>query len=340
MAGKSLSEVLIAGLTMHITEDEKEAASRPPYPTPVNQLPLRDVVLHELHTRLPPQGDGPLVMCRILGYLQPYRVEVDLLSDERGCFSFSDAACALLAIGSLTENDVEELLPHLPSYSGFQRQLIRNYLAADNFDRALVEADRIPDDQSWTGYREIAAKLAKRADTQGFFALWKHYAAGKDRDWMEDLKASLVRNVARQQGWKAAITLTSHKRLGAKFVGDAFAGLPEMTDVDQLYRLFNDEAAGILSETMELSLLASAVRASTPTNPDQNHPLLDHIVDRIMAVDSNDKAITYWRDDELFYLWPAYGEKATLDRVRKSVRSRNYKRELTALPRDIQPRQG
>lgn len=42
-----------------------------------------------------------------------------------------------------------------------------------------------------------------------------------------------------------------------------------------------------------------------------------------------------WRDAELFDLWPAYGEQATLDRVRKAGRMPNYRRELMVLARDI-----
>jgi len=42
-----------------------------------------------------------------------------------------------------------------------------------------------------------------------------------------------------------------------------------------------------------------------------------------------------WRDGELFGLWPAFGEQATLDRVRAAVRTPQYRRELKVLARDL-----
>jgi hypothetical protein len=59
------------------------------------------------------------------------------------------------------------------------------------------------------------------------------------------------------------------------------------------------------------------------------------IVDRIIAVDlATDKATMRWRDAELFALWPAYGEQATLDRVRAAARTPRYRRDLMVLARD------
>jgi hypothetical protein len=68
--------------------------------------------------------------------------------------------------------------------------------------------------------------------------------------------------------------------------------------------------------------------------PARNHPYLNDLVDRIIAVDpSTDRAAMRTRDWLLFSLWPAMGEKATLDRVRKAIRTPQYKRELKLLPR-------
>ncbi|MFE3190846.1 hypothetical protein ACFXHA_17680 [Nocardia sp. NPDC059240] len=41
---------------------------------------------------------------------------------------------------------------------------------------------------------------------------------------------------------------------------------------------------------------------------------------------------------ELFALWLAIGEHKTLDRIRKAIRTPSYRRDLTVLPRDLQPR--
>jgi hypothetical protein len=47
-----------------------------------------------------------------------------------------------------------------------------------------------------------------------------------------------------------------------------------------------------------------------------------------------------WRDADLFVLWPAYGEQATRDRVRATVRTPRYRRELTVLARNLHSKTG
>lgn len=75
---------------------------------------------------------------------------------------------------------------------------------------------------------------------------------------------------------------------------------------------------------------------ATGKDPERNHPALDGIVDRIIAVDpGTDRATMRARDGLLFHLWPAMGEQATLDRVRKAVRTPTIRRELTTLPRNL-----
>jgi hypothetical protein len=179
--------------------------------------------------------------------------------------------------------------------------------------------------------------LADRGDAGGFFAGWKRYSAAKDRHGMAELKTRLITGVAHAEGWQAALAVTRDKRIGPRFAKHAFSAFA--ADVDGLQRVFTGEATGVLSEMDELSVLARAVQDATGKDPERNHPLLDEIVDRIIAVErTTDGATMRMRDWLLFSLWPAIGEQATLDRLRKAVRTPQHRRDLTVLPRDLTAR--
>jgi hypothetical protein len=330
----SLLDIVIHGLTAHVTDIEREAASMPPYPIPAAQRAPRDRLLHELETRLLSQGDGPLTVTRIQGRPVSYRSEVASLGRRPGYFDFADAACALLAVGALDDTDVEMLAEFLPAYCGMGRQLVLNRLATDDLAEARTAAEQLADGLSWIGYRDIGAMLADRGDTEEFFTDWKRYAAGRDRTGMAEIRKRLVIGVARKEGWQAALAITRDKRVGPGFAKFAFYAFPA-EDVEGLQGLLAGAAAGVLTEMDELSLLARAVRAASGDDPERNHPLLDEIVDRIIAVDPTvDKATMRWRDLELYLLWPAFGEQVTLDRVRSAVRTPRFRWDLTTLARD------
>src|SRR5690349_20357007 len=97
----TLVDLLIEGLTATVSGKEDGASTSLPYPMPGALVTPREIVLRELEACLPPDGDGPMTVTRVLGSVRPYRVEVRLLR-HRGEFEFTDAACALLAIGALT----------------------------------------------------------------------------------------------------------------------------------------------------------------------------------------------------------------------------------------------
>ncbi|RZS43575.1 hypothetical protein EV193_102555 [Herbihabitans rhizosphaerae] len=314
---RSLAEVIVKGLTAPVTETE------------------RDRLLRELESRLPTDGDGPLTVTRIHGTPVAYRGVVRSLG-KPDRFDFGDATCALLAVGALDDTDVDALIEHVPSYCGVRRQQVLNRLAAGDLAGARAAADLIADGRSWVGYRDIGTVLAERGDVDEFFGDWKRYVAGKDRDGMVVLKKKLITAVARDEGWQAALAVTKDKRVGSAFAKFAFAGFPAVGDVAGLRRVFAGDATGVLSEIDQLSMLAQTVRAASGHNPDRDHPLLDEIVNRIIAVDpTTDKATMRWRDAELFALWPAFGERSTLDRVRAAIRTPRYRRELTKLPREF-----
>lgn len=324
-----MRELLVEGLTAPVTEAEREAASRPPYPVPAARIAPRDGVLHLLAAHLPAVGDGPLTVTRVRGTPVSYRAQVTSLG-RPGRFDFADAACALLAVGALADADVEALAGLLPSYCGIRRQQVLNRLAAGELAEARAVAGRIEHDRS-VAYRDIGAWLADRGDAAGFFSDWKRYEAGRDRHGMAGLRRRLVVGVAAHEGWRAALAVAGDKRIGPAYARHAFESWP-VADLDGLRRA----VTGVLSELDELSVLATAVRLASGHNPERDHPLLGEIVDRIIAVDpATDRATMRWRDAELFGLWPAYGEQATLDRVRAAVRTPSYRRELRVLARDL-----
>lgn len=323
-------DLVASGLTAPVTEAERDAAARPPYPVPTARIAPRAGVLRLLADHLPVDGDGPLTVTRVKGTPVSYRAEVRRLG-RPGPFDFADAACALFAVGALDDADVEALAGFLPAYSGVRRQQVLNRLATGDLAEARAAAGRIADGLEWVGYRDIGAWLADRGDTGEFFTDWKRYAAGQDRQGITELKRRLVVGVAGKDGWSAGLAVTADRRIGPAFARFAFEAYP-VDDVEGL----RGAVAGVLSERDELTVLARAVRQASGHNPARDHPLLGEIVDRIIAVDpTTDKATMRWRDDELFGLWPAYGERATLDRVRAAVRTPRYRRELTVLARDL-----
>ncbi|GAA3453606.1 hypothetical protein [Dactylosporangium matsuzakiense] len=327
----SLVDALIQGLTAPVSEAQRAAYASPPYPTPPTLVAPRASVLGELEARLPADGDGPMTVTRVLGPVQPYRLQVRSLR-RPGPFRFADAACALLAVGAVTDDGAETLRPHLPPSCGIGRQQVLNRLAADDITGASAAADRIEGGTGWKGHRDIAAALADRGDAAGFFAGWKRCAPAKDRHGLADLKRRLVEGVARASGWEAALALTADKRLGPAFAMHAFTAFG--ADVDGLRRVL--AGVGALPELDQLTLLAEAVRQAAGKDPASDHPYLPELVDRIIAVDpATDRAIVRTRDWLLFSLWPAMGEQATLERARKAIRTPQYKRELHRLPRDV-----
>jgi hypothetical protein len=329
----TLMEAVVQGLTAPVTTAEFEEAVKPPYRVPAALVASRERLISELVARLPATGDGPLTVRRILETPpQPYRDVVHLLCIP-GNFEFADAACALVAVSALDSPDVEALMPLLESWCGIRRQQVLNCLAVGDFGGAREAADRILDDMAWAGHRDIAAVLADRGDAVGFFAGWKRYSAGQYRYRMVELKTKLVGGVAHADGWQAALAVARDQRIGPKFAKYAFSAFA--ADVEGLCRVFAGEAAGVLSELDELTMLAQALQDATGTHPERNHPLLDEIVDRIIAVDpTTDKATMRTRDGLLFSLWPAIGEQTTLDRVRKAVRTPRFRSELMTLSHD------
>ncbi|MEV0437136.1 hypothetical protein [Nocardia sp. NPDC050413] len=80
------------------------------------------------------------------------------------------------------------------------------------------------------------------------------------------------------------------------------SGFLDAADVIGLWEVLNGAAEGLLRELDEPALLAATIREATPHNPERNHPLLDTVVDRLIAIDPTAKTIMRGRDSELFGL--------------------------------------
>lgn len=74
-----MRHLLVAGLTAPVTEAERDAANRPPYPVPAARIAPRDGILRRLEAYLPADGDGPLTVTRVKGTPITYRSEVHQL---------------------------------------------------------------------------------------------------------------------------------------------------------------------------------------------------------------------------------------------------------------------
>jgi len=330
-------DLVLAGLTAPSTDAEREASRRPPYPLPAALQGIRDALLRELESRLPPEGgDGPLTVTRTMAPPRDYRSTVQDLRLPH--FEVADAACALVAVGALSDADVEKLVDDLPASCGIRRQQVFNHSLDGDITGAREAAEKMGESR-WVGYQDIARVAADRGDADLFFAHWKDYEAGRHRQSMPELKERLVSAVARRDGWQAGLALTKDKRIGPSFGYWAFVPFLDGGDVPGLWNVLVGDAQGVLPELEELSLLTRSVVAASDPDPITDHPMLGAVVDRLIAVDPTvDKATMRWRDGLLSELWPGIGEKATLDRVRKAVRAPSLRRELTNLARDVRPR--
>ncbi|MBF6343121.1 hypothetical protein IU409_06295 [Nocardia cyriacigeorgica] len=281
----SLVDLLIAGLTA---------------PNAVADEPLRQRILRELEDRLPAEGDGPPTVTRALGPIESYRDTVRALGRApSGRFEYEDAICALIAVGAVPADEADDLAPFLPAWSGFRRQLVLNSIAAGDLDGTRSLAAGLDDEHRWRAYRDIGAELAARGDAPGFFAEWRNYAIARDRDDLAEL-AKLLVVAGREEGAPGA---------GADVV-------------EGLQRVLHRDAAGLVPELDQLILLSAVIRSVSEPEPQHNHPLLDDVVDRLVAIGaSSGPAVAARRDALLAYLWPAIGDHATRDRVRDAIRT-------------------
>ncbi len=334
-ATPSLTSILAMALTFIPTDAEQEAASNPPYLLPASLRTSRERIAVELDDRTVEPLAGTPVVTRVLARARSVPEATRLLLGDDD-IDFSDAVCVLLAAGALTIDDARTLVPLVPGPrpTGLQRQIVVSCLTAGNLHQAHLEAEALGP-EAWIGSRDIARWHARRAESRQALDLWPKLASGKERHDMQRLRLDLVHNVARVRGWRAALELTSDRRVGHSFRTDALIGVAESGDVELLTAILADKAAADLSELERLRLLVTAVVADSPRSPQLDHPLVEELIDRLLAVDPTiDSATMRIRDSLLSQLWPALGSSETLARIRKAVRTPGLRRELMVLPRD------
>ena len=230
------------------------------------------------------------------------------------------------------------------AYQGWTPQLgyalIRTYLRTENFSSAHALAERCAEVSPFPsmGWRCIGEFFAERADAEEVFALWPKYEATRDRNGIDRIRATLLRETARCHGWRAAAELASHSRMGSKAgysdrLKVALRHYAEQGDPLALRELIASEAVLSGVEPVDrMHLLILAIRASDRGVVGQDHELLPGVIDEIISLDPlESKQLSRTRDWLLVECWPAIEEQATLDRVRGAVRAPMWKRELKTL---------
>lgn len=239
--------------------------------------------------------------------------------------------------------EFEAVIPQVPdtiTRNNLRGHLVHALLAEDD----VVEAERASDlfephadqDERFRGHRRVALWFALRGDAAGFFARWRRLAAGRERHHMGELKKILVESVARERGWDSALTVTDDKRLGPAYRRCAFAPMEEQGEVEQLCEVFDSPAgSGVLDELDELQVLTGALYARVQHTGVATREPLTRVLHRIVAIGPSDKHTMRVRDWMMLHLWSAYPDAETLALARKSVRTPNIRRQLTALHPNI-----
>ncbi|MDR0439731.1 MAG: hypothetical protein LBI59_01925 [Candidatus Accumulibacter sp.] len=351
----SLSELALDAISALPSPQEQEAASRPPYPMPAYKAAFLPVAREALRRRLEQGGADPLCSTALLERAQKFsdaaRVELantdgpagdpQRLVDSDVC----DMICLLLAGGLIpvdtARKAAESSACHLESRF-LQRAIVYRHLADGDAESAKAACDDpVWGDEAWVGWRAVGEHFAAAADAKSFLALWPKYQARQGRDWMDDMRRSLVAAVSRARGWREAVALTRDKHIGNKghFYGMLYVALTpfaESGDTKTLRRLFDEPALAGLDEFGRLQLLVDAMCAAMPGPAQTDHPELGEILARIIAIDpAVSKQQSRQRDGLLLDCWPVVGEPATLKRLRAAIRAPLYRREISGLAKDI-----
>jgi len=345
-----LDDLAIAAIGYSPSDEEIEAASQPPYPTPAAFVPFQEAVRAALHARVA-RGPDPFCTTRLYEPAARFSVRAPYDVNSHLGFNVSDAICILLAGGLIPVATAQRAIRASASklVQGFLQRATVYRLLADGDLSAAMEAAASPnfDQEQWVGWRAIGEYHAARADAFAFLSLWPKYEARQEREWVDNMRRQLVDAVSRTYGWRDALALTRDKRIGVKghVHGMAYVALrplTEKTTVSEVNQLLGTASELVqfdaLNDLARLKLLVDALRASTPRAPADDPPGLDAVLSRIIAVDPTaSKQQSQRRDWLLMDCWPLIGNAATLKRVRAAIRAPLYKRELSMLAKDAAP---
>jgi hypothetical protein len=330
------------------TDEEHRQRSRPPYPLPDRVLPHQAVAVAQL-TRLVESGfDGSCLTDPRM--IRP--TEWRSLAQRVLLLGFHwraiEALILIVAAGDVSPAELEAIVPAVGS--AFDRNLLRGQLIHMLLDAGDVpEAERVCDslepqefdgsDWRFYGHRYIARWFAERGDAPEFLARWKALNAGAERFEMARLKGFLVSSVSRRHDWRAGLAVTADRRIGPRFRHEAFRPLAQDGAVAELMEAFSAaHEPDLVTEVEQLDLLAKALSVTATRTGFANREPFSQILDRIIALDTSDKATMRARDAMLVDLWPAYPDHAALTRARKAARTPRNKSELVELhPEVIRP---
>lgn len=275
-----------------------------------------------------------VVITRTLSTITRLEHATHLLREGRDMSPMSDYACLADAMGLLTEDDVDSLLPlYDPIYrDGLLRQRILRLVRAGRLDDAHTVAEQMT--EPLQGHRDVGHHLAKLGDHRSFFAEWPRYEPRRATQQLVEMRLTLVAAIGRRDGARAALHIVeTHKRLGEKYVVAALASA-ELAPYDELLVRLDGELANRVDESARCSLLVDQMLRELPIDPEEEDPRVLPLAERIGRLDG-DRGVRRHRDNQLFRLWPVLGDPATLKRVRALVRTPSIRRELTRLPREV-----
>ncbi|MDR2007045.1 MAG: hypothetical protein LBP78_07380 [Acidaminococcales bacterium] len=343
-----LSALALEAIRTLPTDEERETAGRPPYPTPKCHLAFEKAARAARAARLEKGGDDPMCSTRLFEPAVRFSTAAALeLSRPEGIgLDVSDMLCLLLAGGAVSVATAETAI------SGNAFRLSTKYLCRAGVYRLLVDGDEesakaacdrpVMGCETWVNWRAVGEYYAMRADVKSFLSLWKKYSARQERFWMDTMRRALVEAVSKAQGWREAVKLTRRGEIGSKAheLGMIYVALSPVAatgDTAALRKLFETgECPAELSEIAKLWLLLDVLSVTTPHPPQFDPPELGEIIARIVAVDPTvSKQQSRNRDLLLMECWPLIGGKTTLERVRAAIRAPVYKRELKRLAKEL-----
>jgi hypothetical protein len=91
----------------------------------------------------------------------------------------------------------------------------------------------------------------------------------------------------------------------------------------------------LITEVEQLTLLARALHVTAMRTGFASREPFSGILDRIIALDTSDKATMRARDAMFVDLWPAYPDRAALTLARKATRTPRNKGELVELYSEV-----
>lgn len=282
------------------------------------------------------------------------RLLAELPEDERGSHGavgtrarVHDVVARLVETGALSTRFGSAALER--ASDGWHPQLgyalIERCLAEGEQASAVALAERceaIGQTRPYAGWRRIAEFHARRAEADAVLELWPRLGATSDQQEIDRMRGELIEATSRLRGWPAAVELAGHLRMGSKRelparIHTALAPIAEQGDPVAMQELLEREPTlAPLEERHRLHLVILSMRAAAPGAPEQDHPLLAPILERVLAMDPADsKEASRIRDWLLVECWPLIGSGETLARARAAARAPAMRRELTRLRRAV-----